>query len=846
MSSLFLTVLDMSITAAVIILIVLLLRVLLRRMPKRYFCILWAVAALRLVIPFSLLQVTGAMLSNAETEPADVIVVSGAAAEQPQSPGNNGTVLSEQNAAPDEDTSPADEGITADESTSAYIPGRTSEHLDEKLDPADSPAALPSENRAETKEQSVLTLSLGQEVWSIISFVWLAGVLLLNSYAAVAYLRLRIIVRDSVREFDNIYTNENLSTPFILGIIRPGIYLPQSLTEQEREMILAHERSHLSHLDYLLKPLAFLILSLHWFNPAVWPGYFCFCRDIEIACDERVIAEIGADKKKTYASVLLQCSMPERLSLITPAAFGETAVKERIREILRYRKPSAAVVTLCVVLILSMTAAACMMQSPVGIEESSTAFSGDNGQAKELTEHERHLIELQNEMYEPPVSAGYKTESVIQRPSDRVIYEVIDSLTELCYVNTDTEKQMQIYDETFRKRENDSLYREIIDALLFTSDKNFGDKNDLKRYKIGLFTNKIDAIIPKIKETHPDADEKQLIRLSIEQCLQEKAHRYEMWGVWYGYLEGVLLGQIDVDGPRITLPQVLDIIDRSYQQTGDRSKYIYDQLCLLQKYPDVDLIGSGVYGGTTFYLAGQGESLELIKDYQGYSSIIFTKLYADGTRDMENLYNGPQNGYMYVPRDEPIELSYFTDEPASEESTAPSPMNPEKPSPEAVALLKNTGSYADSIADTIRSRYPSVTQEQMDEILILYDLAAPYDISYAYQVSVAAGKTDLPSPKLTLGDIKRIISEASDIPDGAKDNSLPVKVGIYDILKGIYDIQYYPDCISGDTYEYWPDSNSRRSRTEEIVVEVYTEKVIYNRYDTKGKLISTETLFEAE
>ncbi len=224
-----------------------------------------------------------------------------------------------------------------------------------------------------TVKQPFSTIIINSKIYDVIPFVWLSGIALLIIYALISYIRIHRNVQEAMRKDGNIYISSRIDTPFISGIIFPKIYLPEFLNTQEYEMILAHEQEHIKHGDQLIKPFAFLILMLHWFNPLVWVSYYLFCRDVEIACDERVISRLGTDKKKTYASVLLQCSLPRELSGITPLSFGETAVKERIGRIINYRKPSKKSTVLCCALIMAITAASCVSESPVNVEQSSKA-----------------------------------------------------------------------------------------------------------------------------------------------------------------------------------------------------------------------------------------------------------------------------------------------------------------------------------------------------------------------------------------------------------------------------------------------------------------------------------------
>ena len=181
-------------------------------------------------------------------------------------------------------------------------------------------------------------------------------------YALASYLRLRRRVSVSLPIQDNIYLCDAISSPFILGVVKPHIYLPSGLDEVQRQNVLSHERAHLARRDHWWKPLGFALLAVYWFNPVLWLAYTLLCRDIELACDERVIRTMDESAVKTYSTVLLACSMPRKAVITCPLAFGEVGVKERVKNALHYKKPAfwvvAASVAVCVVV------AVCFLTNP--------------------------------------------------------------------------------------------------------------------------------------------------------------------------------------------------------------------------------------------------------------------------------------------------------------------------------------------------------------------------------------------------------------------------------------------------------------------------------------------------
>lgn len=294
----FVKLLNMSAAASVLIGVVLVLRFLLRKIPKKYICVLWGLAALRLVCPFSFSSALSAYNYigpvRESTGQVEYIHYNGKS-EKPK----------------------AELTLT--------IP----------VESTDGPAA-----QFVTKDVYIPTFFT----------IWAVGAAAMLTCAAVSYYQIRLQVRESIRLRKNIFICDHIPSPFILGMFRPKIYLPSVLDEAQQCRVIAHERAHLARLDHWWKPLGYGILCAHWFNPLVWLAYTLLCRDIEMACDERVIEKMTPIQKQKYAEVLLTCSMPKRFVSACPLAFGEVEVKQRIRGILNYRKPSFWVGFLSVVL----------------------------------------------------------------------------------------------------------------------------------------------------------------------------------------------------------------------------------------------------------------------------------------------------------------------------------------------------------------------------------------------------------------------------------------------------------------------------------------------------------------
>ena len=311
MSGIFLKLLNLSISASWLVLVVLALRLVLKRAPKWVNVLLWGMVALRLMLPFSI-ESALSLIPSAETLSPEVV---------------------------------------------RFDPAPTITSGVEFIDNAVNPSL--SESFAAAPLASVNPLY----VWTYLAgWVWLIGLTAMLLYALVSYLRLRRRVSASIPLRENIYVCDEVPSPFILGIVRPRIYLPSALDEAQRGSVLSHERAHLARHDHWWKPLGFALLAVYWFNPLLWLAYTLLCRDIELACDERVLRGMDAGQVKDYSSALLACSVPRRMLAACPLAFGEVGVGARVKNALRYKKPAfwvvAASVAVCVVV------AVCFLTNP--------------------------------------------------------------------------------------------------------------------------------------------------------------------------------------------------------------------------------------------------------------------------------------------------------------------------------------------------------------------------------------------------------------------------------------------------------------------------------------------------
>ena len=318
MSEVFLKIVNMSISASYFVAAVLLLRLILKKAPKWVNVLLWGLVAVRLVCPFSI-ESALSLIPSAETIPEQVI-------------------------------------------TQMRVDIQT--NIPQMDDPV--PDEPETDNRDDTADQTVPDVTAPEKqsisVVTVLAAVWVVGVGGMLGYTAVSYFLLRRRVATAIRMKDNIYRSENVDSPFVLGFLGPKIYLPFDLRGTDLSHVIAHENAHIRRKDHWWKPFGFVLLAIHWFNPIMWVGYILLCRDIELACDEKVIKEMDSKTKADYTEALVACSVNRRVIAACPLAFGEVGVKERVKTVMNYKKPAfwivIAAIALCVVV------AVCFLTNP--------------------------------------------------------------------------------------------------------------------------------------------------------------------------------------------------------------------------------------------------------------------------------------------------------------------------------------------------------------------------------------------------------------------------------------------------------------------------------------------------
>lgn len=310
MDDVFLKLVNLSISASWLILAVLVLRVVLKKAPKWVMPLLWGVVALRLVCLFSI-ESALSLIPSAETIPSEIVT-------ETREP-----VLYEQ--------------ATLDIVTNPTLPSA-----------AEVPVGV-------SRQQA-------QVDFNIYSVLWLAGMAALLVHALVSAGKLKRKLATAILLRDNIYESEFVDSPFVFGVVKPNIYLPMHMDEGTAAYVIAHEHAHLARRDHWWKVLGYLVLALHWFNPLVWVAYILFCRDIELACDEKVVRGLDGAARADYSQALLSCAAPKRAVAACPLAFGEGNIKTRVKSALHYKKPTfwvAAAAVLAVVIV-----AVCFLTNP--------------------------------------------------------------------------------------------------------------------------------------------------------------------------------------------------------------------------------------------------------------------------------------------------------------------------------------------------------------------------------------------------------------------------------------------------------------------------------------------------
>ena len=321
MQAIFLELVKLSLIGSLFAAAVMLVRLIFPKTPKWIICLLWGVVALRLICPVSI-------ESNISLVPDSI---------------SSGQII----------TNIGDEYIG-----DVNVIYENNEEYSDAVEAGRQPIQSGDGYYVVTEADSLeAPKTIGETLYPILSWVWMAGVVLMLGYTVASYLMLRRKMAEATLLRDNIWQCELVDSPFVLGLIRPKIYLPYSITDSDMANVIAHEKAHIHRKDHWWKPLGFILLSIHWFNPVLWLAYILLCRDIEVACDEKVIKYMEKDEKRAYSTALLNCSVNRRRIAACPLAFGEVGVKERVKTVMNYKKPAfwivVTAVALCIVVAVS-------------------------------------------------------------------------------------------------------------------------------------------------------------------------------------------------------------------------------------------------------------------------------------------------------------------------------------------------------------------------------------------------------------------------------------------------------------------------------------------------------------
>lgn len=332
MAALFNTIVNMSITGSIVIAAVIIIRFIIKRLPKKYSYLLWSVVAFRLCIPVSIESVISLFQFGLF----------------PANPNN----------------------IAADSGVIPYVPMPES---------VDSPPQISQQVQNTADVFAVTDVQSKVTVTDILPYVWLAGALLFILYGIISYIRLSKRLSSSIKYIDNIYQSDCISSPFIFGIIKPKIYIPFNIKSEYFGYVISHEKYHIKRLDYIVKPFAFLVLSVHWFNPICYLAFYLMSKDMEMSCDERVLGN-SIDTKKNYSYALLSFAADKKFPSPGPLCFGEGSAESRIKNVLRFKKPNTVVSVIAMLLcgfVLVSCAANPKTESKSSVSNSDINISAD-------------------------------------------------------------------------------------------------------------------------------------------------------------------------------------------------------------------------------------------------------------------------------------------------------------------------------------------------------------------------------------------------------------------------------------------------------------------------------------
>lgn len=431
---------ELSLQASAATIVILWIRFVFRRMPKKHLCVLWMIVAARLIIPFSL-----------ETEYAPSSYVMGQSTVEK-------LMLSLEGLSAGTSENEQGEGTSEDAGNGDNMPETGNVDGDEENGTADRAEGVgmsgPVQNAGQTDIVTEQNHSIYENkkdaVIGTLFAVWFIGLLTCGVYGTVSILRIKRLVRGAIPYQEDIWLCERVKSPFLFGVFRPQIYLPCDLEEEQIGYVLAHEKAHVRRGDHITKAMGYVLLSVYWFQPLLWVAYSVFCKDIEAACDEKVIVGYALAERKTYSETLLECSVEKGFSVAHPLAFGERNVAKRVKEILRYKKAGKLLTLVSVLLCVVITAGCFVIRKDVQ--------SGEQGN-------------LQGETVTPtPVDGS----TVPRQQSSEILYAVpMGQRVEIDLDGDGSVEGLHMYikgyegNVTFRKLENSLGFAEYVEDIFY-------------------------------------------------------------------------------------------------------------------------------------------------------------------------------------------------------------------------------------------------------------------------------------------------------------------------------------------------------------------------------------------
>ena len=385
MSTIFLEIVNNSITASYLIIAVIILRFVLKKVPKWSICLLWGMVAVRLLLP---IQIESELSLIPDAKPIQLESNSKVSA-YPIEPSNKDALWEQ------------------------YIQNaQNMEHAESQINKEDMETFLEDEMISEESYQlSLFSKDSLEKNLKVASWVWLIGSLGFIIYAMGSFFRLKQKVTAAICLYDNVYLCDEIDSPFVLGIVKPCIYFSSKTSKEAWENILMHERAHIQRGDHLWKILGYILLSIYWFNPLSWVAYLFFCKDIELACDEKVTGDMDKKQRTDYCEALLKCSANSKSVRVYPVAFGEVGVKERIKQVLNYKKPSFWMIVFAIIVCIIVSV--CFLTNPKNEDEAAILEEAGVGLNPDINMGETNENVSEYDHIEPDAQTEFTMEDLI-------------------------------------------------------------------------------------------------------------------------------------------------------------------------------------------------------------------------------------------------------------------------------------------------------------------------------------------------------------------------------------------------------------------------------------------------